>query len=245
MKPNIQLIAGPCSLESDQQIASYCEKFHPKYLRAGIYKLRTSKDSFQGLRHEGIEIIERMKKKYKFQFISEVSSIQMIHELDHIVDIFQVGTRNMYNYELLKELGKSRKTVLLKRGLSATIQEWIEAARYIHDDSSRVWLCERGIRSFENSYRNTFDINAIIYLKQKTSYKVIADPSHGTGISTMVTPLALSALIAGADGLLIESHPTPKESLSDPEQALSYEELDELKQQVNHLSKYLHKEFIF
>ncbi len=219
------IFSGPCSLESEQQLECQLRDLKTKYVRAGIYKLRTEATSFQGLRSEGIDIIKNLKKKYDFKLVSEVVSQNSAEELQPIVDYFQVGTRNMYNYELLKSLNTFGKPIILKRGFSATIKEWIAAAHYIEDAEERVILCERGVRSFETSYRNMLDLNAVAFIKAHTNFKVIVDPSHGTGRRELILPLAKASLAVGADGIMLEAHPNPQEALSDKEQALSHEQL--------------------
>lgn len=219
------IFSGPCSLESEQQLQSQLEEIGTQFVRAGIYKMRTESESFQGLRESGIELIKNLKKKYSFQFVSEVVSEVSALELLPVVDYFQVGTRNMYNYELLKTLNSLDKPIILKRGFSATIKEWVAAAHYIDDAENRVILCERGVRSFESSYRNMLDLNAVAFLKAHTNFKVIVDPSHGTGRKELILPLAKASLAVGADGIIIEAHPSPKDALSDKEQALNHQEL--------------------
>ncbi len=242
----IQIVCGPCSLESETQIQSFFQSFSTmRYLRAGIYKMRTSSKNFQGLREKGVEIIKSLRRHHSFQLISEVVSPESLEILDPVCDIFQVGSRNMYNYELLKELSKTGKPILLKRAFTATLQEFIYAAEYIENSKERVILCERGVRTFEKSYRNMMDINAIAYLKQQTPYTVFADPSHGTGVSELVSPLAYASIAAGADGLLIEAHPNPKESFSDAQQALSLGQLYQLIERIKDFSKILKKEVVY
>lgn len=241
----ILIISGPCSLESTEQMQEHLERYkNHQYLRAGLYKLRTSAESFQGLREDGIKIIKELKKKYKFKLVSEVVSSQSLELLSEVVDIFQIGTRNMYNYELLKKLNHYQQPVLLKRGFSATLNEFVEAAKYINNSVERVILCERGIRSFEQSYRNTIDINAVAYLKHNTKYKVIVDPSHGTAIPELIEPVSLAAIAAGADGLLIESHNNPNLAKSDADQALTHQQLDSIIHKVSSLASFMGKEVI-
>lgn len=162
-----------------------------------------------------------------------------------IVDVFQVGTRNMYNYELLKTLSDTGKQVILKRGFSSTIDEWLQAAKYIDDSENRVILCERGVRTFESSYRNTLDLNAVSFIKQNTNYKVLVDPSHGTGISSMVEPMSLAAMACGADGLLIESHYKPEIALSDKDQALDLLQLNNIINKLKTMSVMFNKKVVY
>ncbi len=240
------IISGPCSFEGSEQIKEHLNFLEvSQYLRAGIFKLRTNKKSFQGLREEGIEKLSKIKEEYNFHLISEVVSLGSLEALKDTVDIIQVGTRNMYNYELLKELSKQDKPVILKRGMSATLDEWIQAAQYINSDEKQVILCERGIRSFENKYRNTLDLNAVSYLKRKTNYKVLVDPSHGTGQKFMVNDLSKASLAIGADGLLIEAHYKPDLALSDGHQALNLQELKELIMEINKLAPLFNKQGVY
>jgi 3-deoxy-7-phosphoheptulonate synthase len=216
-------ISGPCAIESvDQMEAILSSSVAPSIIRGGIFKLRTKKSSFQGLGPQGIDIIRNLKNKKPFQFVTEITDPRQIDSLMPIVDCFQVGARNMYNYELLKELSKTQKPVLLKRGFSATLSEWLGATEYLSDlGQDKIYLCERGIRTFETKLRNTLDLGAVIYLKKNEPFKILVDPSHAMGDSKYVEQASLAALAAGADGLVVEIHPDPKNALSDPEQALN------------------------
>jgi len=224
------VFAGPCSVEGmDQfsQTAQFVKGHGAVGLRGGIFKLRTNPNSFQGLGQQAYEIVKTVKAQVGLPFVSEVTDPRQISDLENVVDMFQVGSRNMHNYALLKELGHSRRPVMIKRGFSALIKEWILAADYVvQAGNANVILCERGIRTFENATRNTFDINAIAYAKQNCSYPILADPSHGTGIADLVTPVSLAAAAAGADGLLVEVHPRPAEALSDGYQSLSFPQFE-------------------
>lgn len=226
------VIAGPCSVESEEQFlttAQAVQKQGAKFLRGGVFKLRSHPDSFQGLGADGYRIVRYVKEKTGMPFVSEITDPRQIPDLMGLVDIFQVGARNMHNYALLKELGQVDKPVLLKRNFSAFIKEWIYAADYISKaGNENVILCERGIRTFETATRNTFDLNAIAYVKAHSHYPVIADPSHGTGDSRLVTPVALAAAAAGADGLMVEVHPNPKEAFSDGFQSLDFQQFLQL-----------------
>lgn len=244
-KEKFTLISGPCSLESENQIDKQFENNCWKYLRAGIYKLRSSPHTFQGLREEGIELIKNLKKKYNFSLVTEVVSEASLEALLPVIDCIQIGTRNMYNYELLKLISKTDKHIILKRAFSATIFEWIEAAKYIKDYEDRVILCERGIRSFEASMRNTLDLNAVAFIKKNTGFSIIVDPSHASGNRYLVPDLAKASLAVGADGLLIESHYNPDESFSDAKQAISINDLENLKDELDTLSPYFNKEFVY
>ena len=231
--------AGPCAIENEEQFlksAQFIESQSGTALRAGIFKLRTSSASFQGLGEDSLSIIEKVKSITDLLMISEITDPRQIGFLDSIVDIYQVGTRNMFNYELLKELGKSSKPILLKRAFSAKIEEWLKATDYIiQGGNEQIILCERGIRTFETKTRNTLDLNAVAFLKRENHFPVFVDPSHGTGCSHLVPALSQSAVCAGADGLLIETHPNPSQALCDSEQALSFFEFEKLMAQLKKL----------
>ncbi|MGE5581567.1 MAG: anthranilate synthase component I [Bacillota bacterium] len=220
------VIAGPCAVESAEQIltiAEYVKSLGVKGLRGGVFKPRSSPYSFQGLGEKGLEYLAQARERTGLFTVIEVTSSEQITAVTDFADVIQIGARNMQNFELLKAVGRRRKPVLLKRGLSATIQELLQAAEYIlYEGSSMIILCERGIRTFETSTRNTLDINAIPLLKQLTKLPVFADPSHGTGRSDLVIPVAKAALSAGADGLIIEVHPNPERALSDGNQSLDF-----------------------
>ncbi len=226
------IIAGPCTFGSYEElykIAVLLKEKGIKYLRAGVFKMRTSPDSFQGLRDEGMEMLLKIKKELGLKIVTELTTIEQVHKYGNKIDIIQIGTRNMYNYELLKEVGKTKTTILLKRGMSATYNEWINAAEYIkREGNNNVILCERGIRGNSNETRNVLDLQAIPYIKKNTNYKIIIDPSHASGLSYMVEPMSKAALAAGADGLLIETHYNPKESLCDAEQTIDMDTLDNI-----------------
>lgn len=226
------VIAGPCSIESKQQFLSTAEAVKASgavMLRGGMFKLRTDPKTFQGLGQDAYSIAREVKQQVAMPFVSEVTDVREIEAMIDIVDVFQVGSRNMHNYALLKELGGCGKPVLLKRGFSALIKEWILAAEYIvKHGNPQVVLCERGIRTFETATRNTFDLNAIAYVKQHTHLPIIADPSHATGATNLVTPMALAAAAAGADGIIVEVHPRPAEALSDGFQALTFQDFNTL-----------------
>ena len=241
------VISGPCSLESYDHIDQYFERFDQmKYLRGGLFKLRTQAKSFQGLRSEGTDIIRKLKKNHAFHFVSEVVSIESFEALKNTTDIFQIGTRNMYNYELLKYISaNTEKPIILKRAFSATLDEWLSAAKYIENSEVRVILCERGIRSFETKYRNTLDLNAVSYIKNHTNYKIIVDPSHGTGRREMVADLAKASMLVGADGLLIETHPSPNQALSDGAQTLDFQAFEKLIEELNKVGEIFNKKVMF
>lgn len=221
---NFQFIAGPCSVESKEQVMSIAEdvkKAGAGILRGGAFKPRTSPYDFQGLKGEGIEILEEVKKSTGMPIITEIMNANHLPMFEN-VDIIQVGARNMQNFEMLKELGRINKPILLKRGLSATIKELLMSAEYIMaGGNNNVILCERGIRTYETVTRNTLDLSAVPVLHELTHLPVIVDPSHATGIARMVKPMAMAAAAAGADGLMIEVHNDPQNALCDGAQSLT------------------------
>lgn len=227
------LIAGPCAVESEQQldeIAKGVSDLGIKFMRGGAYKPRTSPYAFQGLKKDGLRLLKNVSDKYGVKIVTEVLDTSLIEEVYPYADILQVGSRNAKNYAFLKELGKIDKPILLKRGMSSTISEWLLAAEYILlGGNENVILCERGIRTFDTSVRNTMDIAAIPLAKELSHLPVIADPSQGTGKRSLVTPLSLAAIAAGADGLMIEVHNDPEEALSDGFQSMY---LDSMKDMV-------------
>ena len=228
---HFSVIAGPCSVETIPQMTETAEavkKSGASFLRGGAFKPRTSPYSFQGLHDEGLKILLEAKKATGLPIVTEIMN-QAHLDLFEDVDIIQVGARNMQNFELLKELGKCNKPILLKRGLSSTIEEWVMSAEYIMaGGNEKVILCERGIRTFETSMRNTLDISAVPMLKKMTHLPVIIDPSHAAGMRWMVEPLSMAAIAAGADGLMIEVHNNPEKALCDGKQSLTPESFDNL-----------------
>ncbi len=222
----ILMIAGPCSIESEEQalaIARAVKKAGAHILRGGAFKPRTSPYSFQGLGQEGLRILNRVKKDVQMPVITELMDAREAQETCEVADILQIGTRNMQNFSLLKEVGKINKPVLLKRGLSATVKEWLLSAEYIlNQGNPNVILCERGIRSFDSETRNLLDLSAVPLVKQLSHLPVIVDPSHALGRRDLIEPMSLAAIAAGADGLMIEVHDEPHKALSDGAQALSY-----------------------
>src|SRR5882672_8720112 len=226
------MMAGPCSAETEEQVhasAAAVKRAGAKILRGGAFKPRSSPYSFQGLGEVGLQMLRRAADAHNLKLISEVMDINQMELIAKYCDIFQVGARNMQNYTLLRELGHATKPVLLKRGISATIEEWLLSAEYIlAGGNPDVILCERGIRTFETATRNTFDISAIPVVKKLSHLPVIADPSHGTGSRDKVTPMARAAVAAGADGLLIEVHDDPDKALSDGAQSLYPEQFAKL-----------------
>jgi 3-deoxy-7-phosphoheptulonate synthase len=226
------VMAGPCSAETDEQvnaIAAAVKKAGAKILRGGAFKPRSSPYSFQGLGEEGLRMLKAAANQHDLKLVSEVMDISQIELIDRYADIFQLGARNMQNFTLLRELGRVRKPVLLKRGISATIEEWLLSAEYIlAGGNTQVILCERGIRTFESYTRNTLDISAIPVVKKRSHLPIIADPSHGTGRRDKVAPMARAAVAAGADGLIIEVHCDPDHALSDGAQSLFPHQFDRL-----------------
>lgn len=235
------LIAGPCAVESEEQlyeIASFLSKNGIRFLRGGAYKPRTSPYSFQGLKKQGLELLRKVANEFDMMVVTEVLDYSLLDEVVQYADILQVGTRNMHNYQFLKGLGKINKPVLLKRGMSATIEEWLLAAEHILlGGNENVILCERGIRTFETATRNTLDLSAVALVKQLSHLPVIVDPSQGTGISNLISPMSLAAMAVGCDGLMIETHNDPDNALSDGEQSVNFQQFEDLLQK---LRKYSH-----
>ena len=233
------VIAGPCSVESpDQltQIAKSVKQHGAIALRGGMFKLRTNPDSFQGLGREAFEMVRQVKELTGLPFFSEVTDPRQIGDLVDVVDVIQVGSRNMHNYALLKELGQVKRPVLLKRGFSGLVKEWLLAADYVvKGGNDQVILCERGIRTFEDCTRNTFDLNAIAHVKHYSSYPVLADPSHATGDRNLVIPMSLAAAAAGADGIIVEVHNQPDQAKSDGFQALDLNQFEDLMTRLDSL----------
>lgn len=234
---SLALIAGPCSVESEQQICGVAERVKAagaQFLRGGAFKPRTSPYAFQGLKAEGLELLTKAKAQTGLPIVTEIMNVRHIELfLESGVDIIQVGARNMQNFELLKELGTIRKPILLKRGLSSTIEELLMSAEYIMaGGNNQVILCERGIRTYETYTRNTLDISAVPILKKLSHLPVVVDPSHASGIAWLVEPLALAAVAAGADGLIIEVHNNPAQALSDGAQSLTPDQFDKVAARV-------------
>jgi len=233
---NFAVIAGPCSVESEEQLCTIAEQVKAAgagLLRGGAFKPRTSPYAFQGLRSEGIDLLLKAKKKTGLPIVTEIMDLSHLSLFDE-VDVIQVGARNMQNFELLKELGHTNKPILLKRGLSSTLQELLMSAEYIMaGGNEKVILCERGIRTFETATRNTLDISAIPLLRQLTHLPVIVDPSHATGISKLVKPMSVASAAAGADGLIIEVHNDPAHALCDGAQSLTPEQFRDVKDAVD------------
>ncbi len=245
----LMLIAGPCAVENEEQIFTISEflaKQNIKFMRGGAYKPRTSPYSFQGLKTEGLVMMRKAADAHGLAVVSEIMSIDRVSEFNEYVDIFQVGTRNMQNYALLRALSKTNKPVLLKRGMSSTIEEWLLAAEYIvSGGNEKVILCERGIRTFETATRNTLDLSAIPLVKQWSHLPIIVDPSQGTGVRELVAPMSAAAIAAGADGLIIEVHNQPNEALSDGDQSLYLDQLEQLIQRLTKIAAINEKSFDF
>ena len=233
--------AGPCSVESPEQlgiVARAVKKSGAQLLRGGAYKARTSPYAFQGLEKEGLEMLREASLETGLPIVSELTAPKHIEMFEMMVDVIQIGARNMQNFELLKEVGKTRKPILLKRGLSSTIEEWLMSAEYILSQGNpNVILCERGIRTFETYTRNTIDISSIPVVKKLSHLPVLVDPSHASGLSWMVPSLALAAVAAGADGLLIEVHNDPSNALCDGPQSITPEEFDSLMQKLRSMAE--------
>ena len=242
----IALIAGPCSVESEEQITEIAKEVKAlgaSFLRGGAFKPRTSPYSFQGLELEGLELLKKAKAKTGLPIVTEIMSTSMIEKFIEDVDVIQVGARNMQNFDLLKELGKTKKPILLKRGLSATIEELIMSAEYIMaGGNENVILCERGIRTFETYTRNTLDLSAIPAIKKLSHLPVIVDPSHAAGKSWMVDPLSKAAIAVGADGLIIEVHNDPANALCDGQQSIKPEEYGKLLEDLRAIAKAVGRE---
>jgi 3-deoxy-7-phosphoheptulonate synthase len=232
----LAVIAGPCSVESEEQIVSVARQVKAagaNFLRGGAYKPRTSPYRFQGLGLEGLKFLKTAKAETGLPVVTEIISIGDIELFERYVDIIQVGARNMQNFALLKELGRASKPVLIKRGLSATIEEWLMSAEYVVSGGNpNVILCERGIRTFETATRNTLDISAVPVVKRQSHLPVIVDPSHATGLWWAVEPLSVAAVCAGADGVMVEVHENPAEAFSDGKQSLMPEKFALLVQKL-------------
>lgn len=234
--PEVVVIAGPCAVENREQLlrtAEIISRAGARILRGGAFKPRTSPYAFQGLEEEGLKILAEARERYGTPVVTEVVAPEQVPLVTEYADMLQVGARNMQNFYLLRAVGKSGKPVLLKRGMSATIQEWLMAAEYILSEGNyQVVLCERGIRTFETETRNTLDLNAVPVVKELTHLPVIVDPSHGTGKWSLVAPMARAAVAAGADGVAVEVHPKPEEALSDGQQSLTPERFHRMMEEV-------------
>ena len=242
------VMAGPCAVESKEQLfeaAEIVQKGGAQFLRGGAYKPRTSPYSFQGLEEKGLEYLAEARERTGLKVVTEVTVVEAVERVAHYADVLQVGARNMQNFGLLKALGKCDKPVLLKRGLAATLDEWLNAAEYIMNEGNpKVVLCERGIRTYETYTRNTLDLSAVAAVKHLSHLPIIVDPSHGTGKWRMVKPMAFAAIAAGADGLMMEVHPNPAKALSDGPQSLTPENYYEVMAGVKKISGFMAREGI-
>ena len=233
------VIAGPCSVENEEQIiqsAMIAKKYGANLLRGGAYKPRTSPYTFQGLGLEGLKLLKKAKEVTGLPIVTEVMEVNEVEIVAEYADVLQIGTRNMQNYRLLKAVGKINKPVLLKRGMAATLQEFLMSAEYILSEGNyNVILCERGIRTFVDYTRNTLDLNIIPAVKKLSHLPIIVDPSHGTGKRDFVIPMSLAAIAAGADGIIVEMHPDPNKSISDADQTISPDQFQELMKKIKSL----------
>jgi 3-deoxy-7-phosphoheptulonate synthase len=242
-KSPFMVIAGPCAIEGREQAfetASFLRKIGIPVMRGGAYKPRTSPHSFQGLREEGLEILDAVRKETGLLAVTEVMSPEQAEKVAEKADVLQIGARNMQNFELLREVGKTGKPVVLKRGLSATVEEWLASAEYILvEGNPDVVLCERGIRTFENATRNTADLSVIPLVKSISHLPVIFDPSHATGSRALVPSMAYASVVVGAHGVMIEVHPDPERALSDGMQSLNFSEFERLYNNITALEQFV------
>ena len=245
---NPVVMAGPCSVESRSQLletADIIKAGGAQFIRGGAYKPRTSPYAFQGLEEEGLKYLAEARERTGLRVVTEVTVVEAVDTVAAYADLLQIGARNMQNFGLLKAVGRVGKPVMLKRGLAATIDEWLNAAEYIMNEGNpNVILCERGIRTYETYTRNTFDISAIAAVKHLSHLPIIADPSHGTGKWRMIKPMSLASIVAGADGLIIEVHPNPAKALSDGPQSLTPEHYSDLMHDVRKLSVFMKESHI-
>ena len=236
---NFSVIAGPCAVESEEQIYTVAKALSEQgvqFIRGGAYKPRTSPYSFQGLETEGLKILRAAADEYNLKVVTEVVDRSVLDDVGQYSDVLQIGARNMQNFFLLKELGRIDKPIFLKRGMSARILEWLAAAEYIlAHGNPRIILCERGIRTFDTSLRNTLDVAAIPLIKDLSHLPIFADPSHGTGDRRYIKPMAMAAVAAGADGIMVETHPDPDAALSDGDQSIQLNELGDLLNSIGKL----------
>ena len=236
---SLTVASGPCSIEDEEQIdnmLAHLKEIGVRIMRGGVYKPRTSPYSFRGVGMDGLKMWHDKAKAAGVKIVSEVLAIEQIEPMHDYVDMFQVGARNAQNFNLLAELGKIDKPILLKRGMSTTLDEFLHAAEYVFSSGNeRIVLCERGIRTFERAYRNTLDINAVPALKERTHLPVVVDPSHGIGVRRWVSSVALASVVAGCDGLLLEVAPVPEKAFSDGQQTLNFKESAELVQKAQQL----------
>jgi 3-deoxy-7-phosphoheptulonate synthase len=243
---NLAIIAGPCAVESEEQlmtIAKEVKKSGANFLRGGAYKPRTSPYSFQGMKEDGLKLLKQAKELTGLPIVTEVISAQLIDVVAQYADVLQIGARNMQNFDLLKEVGKTNKPILLKRGLSATIEEFIMAAEYIMSEGNEnVIMCERGIRTFETYTRNTLDISSVLAIKKLTHLPVIVDPSHASGKWWMVEPLSRAAIAVGADGITVEVHNDPEHAKSDGDQSITPDKFKSMVYSIREIAKLQNKD---
>ncbi|MGL6015953.1 MAG: 3-deoxy-7-phosphoheptulonate synthase [Selenomonadaceae bacterium] len=243
---NVVVMAGPCAVESREQLfeaAKIVKAGGAQFLRGGAYKPRTSPYSFQGLENEGLKYLAEARELTGLKIVTEVTEVEAVEVVTQYADMLQIGARNMQNFRLLKEVGRGSKPVLLKRGLAATLEEWLNAAEYIMSEGNQnVVFCERGIRTYETYTRNTLDLSAIAAIKHLSHLPIIVDPSHGTGKWRMVKPMAYAAIAAGADGLMMEVHPNPAKALSDGPQSLTPENYQEVMKGIFKISQFMKDE---
>ena len=246
--PHFTVIAGPCSVENEAMVfetAEHLASLGIKWMRAGAFKPRSSPYSFQGMGIEGLEILARARERFGVGIVTELMDTENASAVEEMADIIQIGARNMQNFSLLKRVGKARKPVLLKRGMSATLEEWLMAAEYVLAGGNRdVILCERGVRTFADHSRNTLDLSVVPPLKALSHLPVLVDPSHGTGKRAFVPAMSLAAMAAGADGLLVEIHPTPDRALSDGAQSLDFAGFDRLLGDLRRLGAAMGREVV-
>jgi 3-deoxy-7-phosphoheptulonate synthase len=239
------VMAGPCSVETEEQIfkiAKYVKDAGAKILRGGAFKPRTSPYTFQGLGEDGLKLLRSAADEYKLKVVTEVMDKSQIDLVEKYADILQIGARNMQNYMFLKDLGKASKPIMLKRGLAATIEEWLMSAEYIlAGGNEKVILCERGIRTFETATRNTMDISAIPVIKKKSHLPIVADPSHGVGIRDKVIPMARASVAAGADGIMVEVHHDPVRALSDGPQSLYPDQFAQMMKEIRLIAQAINR----
>ncbi len=237
------VVAGPCAVESEEQIirtALFVKKAGADMLRGGAFKPRTGPHTFQGLRDEGLKLLAKAGRESGLPIVTEVMSPDNVGLVAEYADLLQIGARNMQNFDLLREVGRIRKPVLLKRGMSATVEEFLAAAEYIlAEGNDQVILCERGIRTYETATRNTLDLSVAPLIKEMSHLPIMVDPSHATGKRSLVTPMALAALVAGAHGVLVEVHPEPEKALSDGPQSLTFPGFEHLMQEMRRLAAFL------
>ncbi len=244
----LQIIAGPCSVESRDhifEIAEILKNMGINFLRAGAYKPRSSPYSFQGLKEEGLKYLEEVKKEFDLIIVTELLNQHTVDAVAEVADVIQIGARNMQNFTLLEEAGKTQKPILLKRGMSATVEDLLLSAEYIISQNNyNIILCERGIRTFETATRNTLDLNAVPVLKKESHLPVFVDPSHGVGMWDKISPMALASIAAGADGLIIEVHQRPDEALSDGYQSIDPKRFKTLLEKIKELAPIVGKELV-